>query len=134
MATPPPSFRVSPSSAVPIHRQLMDQVIAAVAAGRLRPGALVPSVRELARSLEVNPTTVSKAFSRLEAAGVLERRPGVGMAVAAAPPPAAPLAERRAAARPALTEAALHARRLGLTDPQIQALLRRVLSETPDAP
>ena len=133
MAPPPPSFRVSPSSAVPIHRQLMDQLVAAVAAGRLRPGELVPSVRELARSLQVNPTTVSKAFSRLEEAGVLERRAGIGMAVAAAPPPAASAAERRAAARPALTEAALHARRLGLTGPQIRALLDRLLSENPDA-
>ncbi len=136
MAPPPPAFRVSPSSSVPIHRQLMDQVVAAIAAGRLKPGELVPSVRELARSLEVNPTTISKAFVRLEEDGLLERRPGIGMAVAVgvrAAQASAPLAERRAEVRPLVVEAVLRARQVGLTDKQIQALLDTALSENPDA-
>jgi GntR family transcriptional regulator len=78
------SFEIHPSSGVPIYRQLMDQVRLLVASGRLVAGDLVPSVRQLADELEVNMMTVSKAYARLEADGVLERDRGVGMRVKAA--------------------------------------------------
>jgi DNA-binding transcriptional regulator YhcF (GntR family) len=71
-----PLFIVHASSGVPIYRQLVEQVEALVAGGRLRPGDVVPSVRQVAAALGINPMTVSKAWSRLEADGVLTRDRG----------------------------------------------------------
>ena len=64
-------FEIHPSSGVPIYRQIMDQVRALVASGRLQAGDMLPSIRQLAGDLEVNMMTVSKAYARLEADGVL---------------------------------------------------------------
>ncbi len=77
-------FLVSPSSPDPIYRQIADQVRRFVAAGQLPVGDGLPSVREMAEHHAVNPMTVSRAYSQLESEGVLERRRGVGMVVAAA--------------------------------------------------
>ena len=56
-------FQINPSSGVPIYRQLMDQVRTLIGAGRLAEGAMVPSVRQIAEGLQINPMTVSKAWS-----------------------------------------------------------------------
>jgi len=69
---------VDPTSAVPIWRQIEDGMRRLVASGRLAPGSVVPSVRELARALRVNPATVSKAYRRLTEAGLLAVRRGEG--------------------------------------------------------
>ena len=77
-------FLIAPGSPDPIYRQVVEQVRRFVAAGQLRVGEGLPSVREMAEHHAVNPMTVSRAYSQLEAEGVLERRRGVGMVVAAA--------------------------------------------------
>jgi GntR family transcriptional regulator len=69
---------VDPSDAVPIWRQIEDGVRRLAASGRLPAGTAVPSVRELARSLRVNPATVAKAYRRLVDDAVLEVRRGEG--------------------------------------------------------
>ena len=69
---------VDPSSAVPIWRQIEDGVRRMVASERVPPGSAVPSVRELARALRVNPATVSKAYRRLTENGLLTVRRGEG--------------------------------------------------------
>src|ERR1700752_5137023 len=74
-------FQVNTSSGVPIYRQLMDQVRALVASGRLAEGDLLPPVRQVAQHLQVNQMTVSKAYSLLEREGVVERMRGQGMRV-----------------------------------------------------
>lgn len=74
-------LRVRPDSPVPIYEQIAAQLTFAVAAGDLPPGELVPSVRDLAAELVVNPNTVQRAYTELERAGVLETRRGLGMAV-----------------------------------------------------
>jgi GntR family transcriptional regulator len=79
-------LRIDPRDAVPIWKQIEDSVRRMVAAGALSPGAPVPSVRDLARDLGVNPATVSKAYQRLCDAGVLEVRRGAGTFVSDAPP------------------------------------------------
>ncbi len=71
-------FQIDPHSGLPVYRQMMDQVKYYIAAGTLRAGDLLPSIRELAQSLAVNPTTVVKAYSELEHAGVIEMRHGKG--------------------------------------------------------
>src|SRR3954468_6979214 len=79
-------FRVDPRDAVPIWKQIEDGMRRLVAGGSLDPGAAVPSVRDLARDLQVNPMTVSKAYQRLSDAGVLEVRRGEGAVVAGGRP------------------------------------------------
>lgn len=84
--SPPTSalmFRVSPSSGEPIYRQLMDQIERLIVGKQLNAGDRLPSVRDVAAELEVNPMTVSKAYSMMEAAGWLSRLRGKGMIVSA---------------------------------------------------
>ena len=76
-------FHVDPSSGVPIFRQLMDQVKLNIATGALVPGDELPSIRSLSIPLGVNPMTISKAYNLLVHDGVLERRPGLPLIVAA---------------------------------------------------
>ena len=75
---------LNPRSPEPLFQQIALQVRRMVAAGQLLPGETLPSVREVARQHGINPMTVSRAWSQLEAAGVLQRRRGQGMAVAGA--------------------------------------------------
>src|SRR5215470_6809631 len=66
----------------PIYGQIADRVRFAVAAGVLRPGDLVPSVRELSKQLVVNPNTVARAYRDLQTEGLLETVRGMGLQVA----------------------------------------------------
>jgi GntR family transcriptional regulator len=75
-------LKIDPAAATPIWKQIEDEVRRRVASGQLRPGAAIPSVRELSKSLRVNPATVSKAYQRLTEAGLLEVRRGEGTFVA----------------------------------------------------
>jgi GntR family transcriptional regulator len=77
---------VDPSDAVPLWKQIEENVRRLVASGALRPGAAVPSVRDLARELSINPATVAKGYQRLVDAGVLTIRRGEGTFVADKPP------------------------------------------------
>jgi len=126
-------FAVAPGSTEPIYRQLVELVRRRVAAGQLRAGDELPSVRELAQSLAVNPMTVSKAYGLLEAQGVLERRRGLSMVVAASLAAAA-TPDRAALLRPTLERAAREARQLGLTPAQSLGLFKTVLHEQPEEP
>jgi GntR family transcriptional regulator len=80
---------IDPSDAAPIWRQIEEGLRRLVASGALAPGAAVPSVREMAADLRVNPATVAKAYQRLAEGGVFAVRRGEGTFVAAAPPPVA---------------------------------------------
>ena len=80
-------LRIDPHDAVPVWKQIEEGVRRLVGAGALRPGGALPSVRDLAQELGVNPMTVSKAYQRLADAGVLEVRRGAGTFVASEPPP-----------------------------------------------
>jgi GntR family transcriptional regulator len=75
---------VDPSSGLPVYRQIMDQVRRMIVAGRLAPGDRLPSIRELATTLQINPLTVGKAYGELEREGSVEMRRGLGMFVRAA--------------------------------------------------
>jgi GntR family transcriptional regulator len=75
-------FSVTAGSPEPIYRQLVEQVTRLVASGTLQAGQSLPSVRDMASVLAVNPMTISKAYSLLENSGVVERQRGIGMIVA----------------------------------------------------
>jgi GntR family transcriptional regulator len=77
----PLTISIQTSSNLPIYRQIVEQVCAAVQAGRIRDDEPLPGVRALAEQLLVNPNTVSRAWSELVREGVLESRPGRGMFV-----------------------------------------------------
>ena len=94
---------LDPSNGLPIYRQIIEQVRRMVASGALAPGARVPSVRDLAVTLAVNPLTVGKAYGELEREGVLEMRRGLGMFVAARKPA---VAQQKEARRQAVLRAA----------------------------
>ena len=76
-------FRIDPSNGLAIYEQVVRQVKFAVAGGALKTGEMVPSVREVARELAINPNTVARAFRQLQADGVLESIRGMGLQVAA---------------------------------------------------
>ncbi len=71
-------FKLDLKSGVPFHRQIVDQIRYGIASGRLLPGEQLPTVRELAVQLQVNPNTVRKAYSDLELLGILDTQQGTG--------------------------------------------------------
>lgn len=77
-------FEINPHSGVPVYRQLMDQVKYYLAGGTIVAGDQLPSIRELAEALTVNPTTIVKAYSELEHEGFVEMRQGKGAFIAPA--------------------------------------------------
>src|SRR5215813_838891 len=72
------SFRLDLHSGVPVYRQLIDQVLGAVAAGTLAGGDQLPTVRQVAVDLSINPNTVVRAYRELEIRGALETQQGMG--------------------------------------------------------
>jgi GntR family transcriptional regulator len=120
-------LRVDPRDAVPIWRQIEDGVRRLVAAGSLVPGAGVPSVRELAQDLGVNPATVSKAYQRLTDAGLLEVRRGEGTFVSQSPR-AVPRAERSRRLRDSALRYAGTALAMGATPAEALDELREALA------
>src|SRR5712691_9545381 len=77
-SVPPAALRVNRQSAVPVHVQLKTQIRHLISAGTLKPGSQVPTVRQLAGFLRINPNTVAKALGDLQQDGYLESRPGRG--------------------------------------------------------
>ncbi|MEJ2649442.1 MAG: GntR family transcriptional regulator [Sedimentisphaerales bacterium] len=75
-------FKLDIKSGVPFYRQIVDQIRYGIASQRLLPGEQLPTVRELAVQLEINPNTVRKAYSELEILGVLNTQQGTGTFVA----------------------------------------------------
>ena len=79
-------LRVEKGSAVPISRQIADQIRALCLAGTLRPREKLPSVRQTARDLAINQNTILRVYERLTAEGLLEMRHGEGTFVTSRPP------------------------------------------------
>ncbi len=107
-------FEIKPSSGIPIYKQIIEQINRLVVSGYLKAGDELPSVRQVAGHFEVNPMTISKAYSLLEATGVLERVRGKGMIVAANHKGGDNLEQRLELIRPVLSEAAVQANQLAL--------------------
>jgi GntR family transcriptional regulator len=71
-------FKLDAQSGVPVYRQIIDQVQAGIATGALQPGHQLPTVRQVAVDLAINPNTVLRAYRELEIRGVLESQQGTG--------------------------------------------------------
>lgn len=122
-------LHIQPAAAAPIYRQIVEQIRRLVAGGQLPAGATLPSVREVAAAHAINPMTVSKAYSQLEADGVLERLRGKGMTVAAQAGRAKTLNQRWTLLDPALDALARQARELELTPADVLARLHQRMLE-----
>ncbi|WP_343602133.1 GntR family transcriptional regulator [Roseateles sp.] len=122
-------FSINPGSSEPIYRQLVEQLRRRVASGQLVAGQEIPSVRELAQALAVNPMTVSKAFGLMEAEGLVERRRGLPMVVGAQHQKAMKTRGRVELLRPVLAQAAAEARQLELPPEQVLALFKTLLED-----
>jgi GntR family transcriptional regulator len=79
------SIQLDLKSGVPFYRQIIDQVKSAIATGRVGPGDRLPTVRQLAVDLSVNPNTVSRAYTELELTGLVETQMGSGTFVGQKP-------------------------------------------------
>jgi len=81
----PISIQIDLKSGVPFYRQVIDQVKAAIATGTLGPGDRLPTVRQLAVDLSINPNTVSRAYTELELTGLVDTQMGSGTFVGQLP-------------------------------------------------
>src|SRR5712692_11953547 len=71
-------FRLDLHSGVPVYRQIIDHVLGGITTGALKPGDQLPTVRQLAVDLSINPNTVVRAYRELEIRGLLETEQGTG--------------------------------------------------------
>jgi GntR family transcriptional regulator len=117
-------IRIENSSAVPVYRQIMDQVRYQIAGGVLRPGDRLPSVRDLARQLPANQNTVLKAYDLLAREGLVERRQGDGTFVLDTPP-TLKKSERLKQVAGTLAQAAAQSVHLEITPQELHDLLDR---------
>lgn len=76
-------FGLDPHSGVPVYRQIIDQVRGAIAAGAVTAGYQLPTVRQLAVDLSINPNTVVRAYRELELSGLLDTQQGTGTFISA---------------------------------------------------
>lgn len=117
-------FQIDPKSGVPFYRQVIEQVRYGIGRGDLRPGDQLPTVRQLAVDLSINPNTVLRAYRELEIEGVLETQQGSGTFVGPRPPQIhAP--ERQRMLDQILTELLARAASYGFTLEEVIAGLRQ---------
>lgn len=118
------AFRLDGHSGVPVYRQLIDQVQGAIASGALKPGDQLPTVRQVAVELEINPNTVLRAYREMEIRGVVDTQQGTGTFISDRAVSASP-DERQRQATQLAAELAARAGAAGLTvDDLIDALHR----------
>lgn len=123
-------FQMDMSSGVPVYRQLMDQIRHYVVSGVLVGGEQLPSIRELAKSLAVNPATVVKAFNELAHEGVVEIQQGRGVFVGKTLPKW-PAVRRRERLSALASQLAIEARQMGAGDEEVYEAVRRALDQFP---
>lgn len=121
-------FQIDPHSGVPVYRQIMDQVRYHLAAGTLVPGQQLPSIRELARTLAVNPTTIVKAYTELEHENIIDLQRGRGAFIHPHPPTMNPV-QRRQRLLQLAEQLAVEARQMGADDEEIHNAIQQALSQ-----
>ena len=122
---------IDPSNGLPIYMQIVQQIKTGVAVGRLQPEDPLPSVRQLATELRVNPNTVARAYLDLEIEGVIYKRQGHGTFVSGQCVGMSRRERRRAVARH-LEKAVVEGVHLGLDEDEMReafdAALEKILS------
>lgn len=113
------SLNIAPTSGTPIYKQIAEQIQRLIVGGQVQARDQLPSVRNLAEQLEINPMTVSKAYKALEEKGVLERQSGIGMMVAESRQTDSSLEARLAKLEPSLRNLLREAEQLGIQDHEL---------------
>lgn len=121
-------LKVDPRDPLPLYEQIVRQIKFAIANGAARPGELIPSVRELARELTINPNTVARAYRELQSAGLIVPVRGTGLAVArGAEQRCQP--EREKLIRARLRHVIAEARKSGIAADELRQLFERELAK-----
>ena len=111
---------------IPIYVQLREQILAAVGRGALKPGAQLPTMRQVAVALKIDLNTVQRAYAELERDGVLTTMRGRGSFVAEAPPPR----PRGAGARDFAAQVAAQAKAQGIALDDLAEALKKLAART----
>jgi GntR family transcriptional regulator len=123
-------FWVDEASGVPVYRQLIDQVQGGLASGSLKAGDQLPTVRQVAVDLTINPNTVLRAYRELEIRGVLDTQQGTGTFISDRKP-AMNNGERERRLEQLVSDFTARAGAGGFTVEQLIEALRERLAETP---
>lgn len=124
----PAVLTVDPRSGVPIYLQIIEQIKRSVALGVLAPGEQLPTVKQLALDLTVNPNTVARAYRDLERDAVIETAPGRGSFVRSNGVAASTQAAANDVAADSLAQAVREAKSLGLPAANVRALFEAALA------
>ena len=122
-------FDVNPSNGVPVYEQVARQIVNAVASGGLTVGQMIPSVRETAKELAINPNTVARAYRSLQDEAILETVRGSGIAVAVAAK-AKCRTLRASIVRGRISEVIQDARQSQLSDDEIMKMIQAEMKKT----
>ncbi len=122
------TFRLDLQSGVPVYRQIIDQVHAARASGELKPGERLPTMRQLAVDLSINPNTVVRAYRELELTGILNTHQGTGTFVSHKPVETND-ADREKRLDQFAAEVVARAGREGFTVKELRARLKEFISK-----
>ena len=120
-------FRIHADNGVPVYEQVVRQITFAIARGALRPGEMIPSVRQLARQLAINPNTVARAYRQLQDQQIIESVRGTGMQVRQEALPRC-RAERLSVISQRFAAAIEEARQSQLSDEEIRQLVEQTLA------
>ncbi len=121
-------FQINSINGVPVYEQVVRQVTFAVANGALRSGEMIPSVRQLARDLAINPNTVARAYRQLQDLNVLEAVRGTGLQVASGAKPICK-SERTRVLRERFRQVIDEAQQSQIADDEIQKLFQSELQK-----
>ena len=127
-----PAFRLllDLHTGVPVYRQIIDQVRGAIASGTLSAGDQLPTVRQLAVDLAINPNTVVRAYRELELGGLLETQQGTGTFIGTLKIPRA-VVERARQLNQIVADVVARAGAAGFTVQDLIEQLREMVSEPP---
>jgi GntR family transcriptional regulator len=119
-------FQVRTGSGEPIYEQLIRQIKHAIMTGVIKPGDQLPTVRDLAIDLVVNPNTVARAYRELEQAGLVDSNTRRGTIVKLSPPGML-ASERKRRLQPFIDQLLTEGRVLSFTDEELLELIRKTL-------
>ncbi len=123
------NIRINTESSVPIYMQIVDRIRHLVATGALRPGQQLPTIRQLAVDLRVDPNTVARAYAILDSQGVISTQQGRGTYIAEHPDEARLAAFRAEQLRQMMSHAILDALSLGYRPEEVRGVFLEQLSD-----
>ncbi len=123
------NIRINAESGVPIYMQIVDRIRHLVATGVLRPGQQLPTIRQLAVDLRVDPNTVARAYAILDSQGVISTQQGRGTYIAEHPDEARLAAFREEQLRQIVSHAILDALSLGYRPDEVRDIFLQELTQ-----